>query len=90
MGFELENAEKLPSVTTFAPKHPVTDVHEPGTTQEGKGVYGLEVHPLLVIVIEGVNPVEIELLVKLLPIHVPLIPLTVYVPLPPVAVKLKV
>ena len=77
LGVALLNAEKLPSVTTLAPKHPVTEVHEPGTTHEGAGTYAVEVQPLLVIVIDGVEPVGIELLVKVVPLQVPVTPFTV-------------
>ena len=89
-GLALLNAEKLPSVTTFEPKQPVTEVHEPGTTHEGEGTYAVEVQPLLVIVIEGVEPVGMGLLVKVVPLQVPDTPLAIYVPLPPLAVKITV
>jgi hypothetical protein len=77
VGLELLKFVKPPSTTTFPPKHPVIAVQEPGTTQDGLGTYAAEVQPLLVTVIEGVEPVGIALLVKVFPLKVPVTPFTV-------------
>ena len=90
LGLALLNPVKLPSVTTLVPKQPVTEEQEPGTVQLGLGTYGKERQPLLLTVMDGMDPVGIGLLVNKVPFSVPVTPFTVYGGVPPLILKVMV